>query len=153
MEVATSRALLLPFTASSVGVARRRLIGDLTEAGVYEATACDAGLVISELISNALRHASPLPGCVVKVSWKLLQDSVEVEVSDGGGPTTPAVNEPTNWAIGGRGLGIVSRLALRWGVRGPEEGDDGEPEMTVWAQVPVRYGSQVSLVTASSRDA
>jgi anti-sigma regulatory factor (Ser/Thr protein kinase) len=153
MEVATSSALLLPFTASSVGVARRRLIGDLTEAGVYEATACDAGLVISELISNALRHASPLPGCVVKVSWKLLQDSVEVEVSDGGGPTTPAVNEPTNWAIGGRGLGIVARLSLHWGVRAQEDDDDGEPETTVWAELPIRYGSKTGLVTASSRDA
>jgi anti-sigma regulatory factor (Ser/Thr protein kinase) len=150
MEVATSSALLLPFTASSVGVARRRLIGDLTQAGVYDATACDAGLVISELISNALRHASPLPGCVVKVSWKLLQDSVEVEVSDGGGETTPAVNEPTNWAIGGRGLGIVARLSLHWGIRAAE---GEEPETTVWAEVPVRYGSKTSLVTASSRDA
>ena len=148
--MATSSAQLLPFTASSVGVARRRLIGDLTAAGVYEATACDAGLVISELISNALRHASPLPGCIVKVSWKLRPDSVEVEVSDGGGPTTPAVNEPTNWAVGGRGLGIVARLSLHWGVRVRE---DGEPETTVWAEVPVRYGSQAGLVTASSRDA
>ena len=148
--MATSSALLLPFTASSVGVARRRLIGDLTQAGVYDATACDAGLVISELISNALRHASPLPGCVVKVSWKLLQDSVEVEVSDGGGETTPAVNEPTNWAIGGRGLGIVARLSVHWGIRAEQ---DGEPETTVWAEVPVRYGSKVNLVTASSRDA
>jgi anti-sigma regulatory factor (Ser/Thr protein kinase) len=151
MEVATSSALLLPFTASSVGVARRRLIRDLTEAGVYEGTACDAGLVISELISNALRHASPLPGSVVKVSWTLLQDSVEVAVSDGGGPTAPAVNEPTSWSIGGRGLGIVSRLSLRWGVRGSEGGD--EPETTVWAELPVRYSRQVHLVTASSRDA
>ena len=160
--MATSSALLLPFTASSVGVARRRLIGDLTEAGVYEATACDAGLVISELISNALRHASPLPGCVVKVSWKLLQDSVEVAVSDGGGPTTPAVNEPTNWAIGGRGLGIVARLSLHWGVRAQEDDgtqedddaqEDGEPETTVWAELPIRYSSKTGLVTASSRDA
>lgn len=151
MEVATSSTQLLPFTASSVGVARRRLIGDLTEAGVYEATACDAGLVISELISNALRHASPLPGRVVKVSWTLLQDSVEVAVSDGGGPTAPAVNEPTNWSIGGRGLGIVARLSLRWGVRGPEEGE--EPGTTVWADLPARYGSKAKLVTASSRDA
>jgi anti-sigma regulatory factor (Ser/Thr protein kinase) len=153
MEVATSSALLLPFTASSVGVARRRLIRDLSEAGVYEGTACDAGLVISELISNALQHATPLPGCAVKVSWHLLQDTVEVAVSDGGGPTAPAVNEPTNWSIGGRGLGIVARLALRWGVREPEDGNDGTPETTVWAHVPVRYCSQAGLVTASSRDA
>lgn len=151
MEVNTSSAQLLPFTASSVGVARRRLIRDLTEAGVYEGTACDAGLVISELISNALRHATPLHGRSVRVSWTLLQDSVEVAVSDGGGPTMPAVNEPTNWSIGGRGLGIVARLSLRWGVRTAEDGD--QPETTVWADLPVRYGSKAGLVTASSRDA
>ena len=75
---------------------------------------------------------------------------MEVEVSDGGGPTTPAVNEPTNWAIGGRGLGIVARLSLHWGVRA-QEGE--EPETTVWAELPIRYGSKTRLVTSSSRDA
>ena len=184
MEVATSSVQLLPYTASSVGVARRRLIGDLTQAGVFESTACDAGLVLSELISNALRHATPLPGRTVKVAWNLHQDSVEVAVSDGGGPTVPMVNEPTNWSVGGRGLGIVARLSLRWGVcvgdahweseRPGEAGraidgttangypadghrdcpsDQAPGETTVWAELPVRYGSPASLVTASSRDA
>lgn len=156
MEVATSSALILPFTASSVGVARRRLVRDLTKAGVFDGTACDAGLVLSELISNALRHASPLPGRVVRVSWTLLADSVEVTVTDGGGPTAPLVNEPTTWSIGGRGLGIVARLSLRWGVRPAGEqadGDDEQPGTTVWADLPVRYRSQARLVTASSRNA
>ena len=123
MEVGTSSVLMLPYTASSVGVARRRLIGDLAEAGVFEATACDAGLVLSELISNALRHATPLPGSVVRVAWRLDDDCLEIAVSDGGGPTVPAVNEPGHSAIGGRGLGIVDRLALRWGVCSPPDGD------------------------------
>jgi anti-sigma regulatory factor (Ser/Thr protein kinase) len=182
MEVATSSVLVLQYTASSVGVARRRLISDLTQAGVYEGTACDAGLVISELTSNALRHATPLPGRTVKVAWRLRQDSVEVAVSDGGGPTVPVASEPANSSIGGRGLGIVARLSLRWGVcvgghpaggrsaDGCSAGDhpngggagDGHGdcpreaypgETTVWAELPVRYGSPASLVTASSRDA
>ena len=72
-------------------------------------------------------------------------------MTDGGGPTMPAVNEPTNWSIGGRGLGIVARLSLRWGVSTAEGGD--HPGTTVWADLPVRYGSQAGLVTASSRDA
>src|ERR1700739_2527779 len=120
MEVGTSSVWMLPYTASSVGVARRRLIGDLTKAGVYEATACDAGLVLSELISNALRHATPLPGSFVKVSWRLSDDCVEVAVSDGGGTTVPMVNKPAANALGGRGLGIVDRLSLRWGA-GPRK--------------------------------
>jgi anti-sigma regulatory factor (Ser/Thr protein kinase) len=167
MEVATSSVLMLPYTASSVGVARRRLIGDLTEAGVYEATACDVGLVLSELISNALRHATPLPGGVVKVSWALGDDCVEVAVSDGGGPTVPMVNKPAANALGGRGLGIVDRLALRWGVYTRQDGS----ETTVWAALALiddaehaaesraengpqdHNGTGPGLVIASSRDA
>jgi anti-sigma regulatory factor (Ser/Thr protein kinase) len=130
MEVGTSSVLMLPYAASSVGVARRRLIGDLTEAGVYEATACDAGLVLSELISNALRHATPLPGAAVRVSWRLDDDCIEVSVSDGGGPTVPVASEPGGSAIGGRGLGIVDRLSVRWGVC---TNPGGARETTVWA--------------------
>jgi anti-sigma regulatory factor (Ser/Thr protein kinase) len=159
--------MLLPYTASSVGVARRRLMGDLAEAGVYEATACDAGLVLSELVSNSLRHASPLPGSVVRVSWRLGNGYVEVAVSDGGGPTEPVVNRPAANAIGGRGLGIVDRLSLRWGVFTRP----GTEETTVWAALPLAGDAELSgqsmaengprghndtgpwLVIASSRDA
>jgi anti-sigma regulatory factor (Ser/Thr protein kinase) len=167
MEVGTSSVQLLPYTASSVGVARRRLLGDLTEAGVHEATACDASLILSELISNALRHASPLPGGVVQVSWRLSGDCVEIAVGDGGGPTAPAVNKPAAGALGGRGLGIVDRLSLRWGVCTRSDG----AETTVWAELALRSedvrhrdnaaengpdghrGTGPGLVIASSRDA
>jgi two-component sensor histidine kinase len=165
--VGTSSVWMLPYTASSVGVARRRLIDDLTSGGVYEATACDASLVLSELISNALRHATPLPGSLVKVSWQLGDDCVEIAVSDGGGPTVPMVNKPAVNALGGRGLGIVDRLALRWGVYARQDGS----ETTVWAALPLsddaervaetmaengpqgRNGTGPGLVIASSRDA
>jgi anti-sigma regulatory factor (Ser/Thr protein kinase) len=133
MEMGTSSVLILPYTASSVGVARRRLMGDLAGAGVFETTACDAGLVLSELISNALRHGAPLPDATVRVSWQLDDDCLEIAVSDGGGPTVPAVNEPGSSAIGGRGLGIVDRLSLRWGVCTAQE--DGGGETTVWAKI------------------
>jgi anti-sigma regulatory factor (Ser/Thr protein kinase) len=167
MEVGTSSVQMLPYAASSVGVARRRLIGDLTEAGVHEAIACDASLILSELISNALRHASPLPGGVVKVSWRLSDDCVEIEVCDGGGTTAPVVNKPAANALGGRGLGIVDRLSLRWGADTRPDGGG----TTVWASLALtgqaqddrenakengqaRYrGAGPGLVIASSRDA
>jgi two-component sensor histidine kinase len=158
MEVGTSSVLMLPYTASSVGVARRRLMSELADAGVLEATACDAGLVLSELISNALRHATPLADATVRVTWRLDGDCLEIAVSDGGGPTVPAVNEPGHSAIGGRGLGIVDRLSLRWGVDGAREGETDTPETTVWAKLalyfdPGRGTSDGGLVIASSRDA
>jgi anti-sigma regulatory factor (Ser/Thr protein kinase) len=133
MEVGASSVLLLPYTASSVGLARRRLITELTAAGVFEATACDAGLVLSELISNALRHATSLPGSVVRVAWDVGVDCIEVAVGDGGGPTRPVASEPAGSALGGRGLGIVERLSLRWGVYSrPDAG-----VITVWAALPL----------------
>jgi two-component sensor histidine kinase len=167
MEVGTSSVWMLPYTASSVGVARRRLIDDLIKGGVYEVTACDAGLVLSELISNALRHATPLPGGFVKVSWQPADDCVEVAVSDGGGSTVPMVNKPAANALGGRGLGIVDRLAVRWGVYTRQDG----AETTVWAALLLsddaervaeslaengprgHNGTGPGLVIASSRDA
>ena len=167
MEVGTSSAQMLPYAASSVGVARRRLIAELTAAGVVETTACDAGLVLSELISNALRHASPLPGSTVRVCWELGDGYVEVAVSDGGGASVPQVNQPAANAVGGRGLGIVDRLSLHWGVyRAPDVAGT-----TVWAALPLtgeadrsgqrrtasgprgRGGTGPNLVIASSWDA
>ena len=166
MEVGTSSVLMLPYTASSVGVARRRLMADLAGAGVFESTACDAGLVLSELVSNALRHARPLPDATVRVAWRLDGDCLEIAVSDGGGPTVPMVNKPAANALGGRGLGIVDRLSLRWGVYSRQDGS----ETTVWAALPLsvdadhhaqastangrgRGGTGPGLVIASSRDA
>ena len=126
-------------------MARRRLIGDLTAAGVYEAAAGDAGLVLSELISNALRHATPLAGANVRVAWRLSGDCVEIAVSDGGGPTVPEVNEPGSSAVGGRGLGIVERLSLRWGVY---PSADGAGEMTVWAEITLRTDAEAEHADA-----
>jgi anti-sigma regulatory factor (Ser/Thr protein kinase) len=147
MEVSTSSASLLPYEASSVGVARRRLVGDLDAVGACEVTVCDAGLVLSELVSNALRHGSPLPDQTFRVSWRLGPHTVRIAVSDGGGPTAPTVADPGKLEAGGRGLGIVERLSLRWGVR-----DDGG-QTTVWAELPVQYADSDRLVTASAWDA
>jgi anti-sigma regulatory factor (Ser/Thr protein kinase) len=131
VEVTESSVLLLPFTASSVGVARRHLVSDLIEAGVCASAVTDAALVISELLSNALRHAGPLPGSDLRVAWDLDADSVRISVSDGGGPSRPEFGEPTPTATGGRGLRIVARLSRRWGTLCDDEGT------TVWAEVLV----------------
>ena len=132
MEVTKASVLLLPFAASSVGVARRRLVSDLIAANVYDSAVCDVALVISELLSNALRHAVPLPGSKLHVAWRIDTDSVQVSVRDGGGPTRPELGEPTQAATGGRGLRIVQKLSRSWGTT---TGDEGT---TVWAEVPVR---------------
>lgn len=144
MEVTEASVLLLPFAASSVGVARRRLVSDLIAAKVYDSAVCDVALVISELLSNALRHAAPLPGSKIRVAWRIDADNVRVSVCDGGGPTVPELGEPTQAATGGRGLRIVQKLSSSWGTTAGDEGT------TVWAEVPVRPAS-TEMTTVGGR--
>jgi anti-sigma B factor antagonist len=131
MEVTESSTVLLPFTPSSVGEARRLLVSDLIAADVCASAVTDAALILSELLSNALRHGGPLPGSGIRVAWDLDADAVRVSVSDGGGPTRPELGEPTPTTTGGRGLRIVARLSRRWGTLCDDEGT------TVWAEVLV----------------
>jgi len=119
--------VLLPYAPASVAVARQRLAADLNAAGIYAGAVGDAVLVVSELLSNAIRHARPLPGSNVQVAWALDDDAVEVEVSDGGAATRPTLAQPTVSSLGGRGLDIVEYLARTWGVRSDAGG------LTVWA--------------------
>ena len=144
MEVTESSVLVLPFTPASVGVARRRLVSDLFEGGFYGSTVSDAALVLSELLSNALRHATPLPGSRLRVAWRLDTDSVRVSVSDGGGPTRPELGEPTQSTTGGRGLRIVAKLSRRWGTGSDEEGT------TVWAEVELPQMTAVAVAAAAA---
>lgn len=90
----------------------------------------DAVLVVSELLSNAILHARPLPGGRVQVAWVLADDVIEVAVSDGGSATRPRPARPSLSALGGRGLAIVEYLSLRWGV------DAADLGTTVWAVMP-----------------
>lgn len=126
-EVRASSVVLLPHAPSSVAVARKRLSSELAGSGVYASVVDDASVIISELISNALRHARPLPSGQVKVCWLRRGDLLELEVSDGGAMTEPRRGPGTLSSLGGRGLGIVEALAEGWGVRR----EDGAT--TVWA--------------------
>jgi anti-sigma regulatory factor (Ser/Thr protein kinase) len=120
----------LPCAPASVSLARRALSEELIQAGVFDAAVSDAVLVISELLSNAILHAYPLPGERLQVAWAVSPSSVEVAVSDGGSPTVPHAERPSDSSVGGRGLRIVAQLCQTWGVRTDDVG------LTVWAILP-----------------
>jgi anti-sigma regulatory factor (Ser/Thr protein kinase) len=131
--VSASTVVLLPHAPPSVGQARHRLGADLRAHGVAEPAICDATLVLSELMSDAVRHARPLPGTQMQVAWTLSDGTLELAVGDGGGPTRPRTERPPSVSsLGGRGLGTVNRLSRRWGVRSDELGS------TVWAVLTAR---------------
>ncbi|GAA2617096.1 hypothetical protein GCM10010411_60300 [Actinomadura fulvescens] len=129
---------MLPHAPSSVAIARKRLTSDLIASGVFDSVVDDASVIVSELLSNALRHARALPSGQVRVTWSYQGEMLEVAVSDGGAMTEPRRGPGTLSSLGGRGLGIVEALSEGWGVRH----EDGAT--TVWAQLLAPQGSGVN---------
>ncbi|WP_159944272.1 MULTISPECIES: ATP-binding protein [unclassified Nocardiopsis] len=137
------RNVTLPYTPASVTGARRRMCRDLRAMEIGEDRVDDAALILSELVSNALRHASPLPTPgnpenSVGVSWRAEVDRgpqcggwVEIAVRDGGSSTMPRVARPSVSGLGGRGLGIVQSLSGRWGT------EMDATTTTVWAVLEI----------------
>lgn len=123
------RTLRAPWRASSAARVRRALVKDLQARDLNEAVIDESEIVISELISNAIRHARPLSDGCLRVQWKVKAGVVEVEVTDGGGPSTPKPAPRALWAPSGRGLRIVRSLAHEWGVSENQRG------VTVWASL------------------
>lgn len=97
--------------------------------GLSSDLADDVELVISELVGNAMRHASALADGTIRASWSVTSEQVELAVTDGGSGNVPALRAAGPGDTGGRGLSIVSCLARRWGVRQEADGT------TVWAQL------------------
>ncbi len=135
--------ILLPYNPSSVAGARKALAADLRARGIGEEVISDAILVLSEMLSNALKHASPLPDSGrVRLGWTVERAehscgqptseaqvaTVYLMVNDGGGTTRPRVLTVPQSATGGRGLSIVTSLADEWGV---DEGHGGGTTMWV----------------------
>ena len=104
----------LPFTPSSVSVARQRLKTWMTEHGGSGEAVEDARVIISELVANSIRHATPLPDGQIHVTWTLEPRGIDLSITDGGSTTRPhKVNAPSS-ALAGRGMAIVETLAQEW---------------------------------------
>jgi anti-sigma regulatory factor (Ser/Thr protein kinase) len=123
--------VVLPHEVSAVADARRRLAGYLKRHQVADNACDDAQLVLSELLSNAIRYAPPLPGDRVEATWWIDKGGIHLEVVDGRGETEPRriIDAPPE-SIGGRGLAIVDMLTVGWGVR------TADTRRTVYAVVP-----------------
>jgi anti-sigma regulatory factor (Ser/Thr protein kinase) len=92
----------------------------------------DVLLVVSELATNAIRHANT----PFTVTLQRVEESVLLTVSDGSSvPPTQLATDLLD--IGGRGLSIVDLLSDDWGVvRRPGEGK------SVWASFTLRAGTR-----------
>ncbi|MFI1096946.1 SpoIIE family protein phosphatase [Streptomyces sp. NPDC020917] len=113
-----------PADLEAVAGAREATARQLASWGLDE-LAFTTELIVSELVTNAVRHARP------PIWLRLIRDGVLVcEVGDSS-PTQPRMRRARSTDEGGRGLFIVAQLSSRWGCR---YGRDGK---TIWAEQPM----------------
>jgi anti-sigma regulatory factor (Ser/Thr protein kinase) len=87
----------------------------------------EAILLVSELVTNSVRHAELGPEDTIGVRVLTKPSALRVEVSDPGPGFDPAGVERPN-AEGGWGLWLLDRIANRWGI---SEGDAAQ----VWFEL------------------
>jgi two-component sensor histidine kinase len=116
---------LLP-SSEAPGAARAALEGYLSSlpSDVVETSL----LLVSELVTNSVRHAALEAGDLVKVKAQGFESSIRVEVNDAGSGFAPRRPSADLTRIGGWGLYLVEQLASRWGIV-------NDPSTRVWFEL------------------
>ncbi|MFD3585327.1 SpoIIE family protein phosphatase [Streptomyces sp. NPDC058683] len=113
----------IPADPALVAPIRKQVVQQLD---VWDLTmaAFTAELVVSELVTNAIRYGSH------PIRLRLIHDTTRLicEVSDTS-HTAPHLRRAKTWDEGGRGLLLVAQLTQRWGTRHTGEGK------TIWAEL------------------
>ena len=119
---------VLPGGPSGVTVAREAARRQMTALGVTSPEVVDtAELIVSELTSNAVKHAGGQPSlCLLRTG-----DVIRIEVCDANARQVPVEREVDVDAESGRGLLLVSRLATAWGYRHQAD------QKCTWAEVEI----------------
>ncbi len=95
----------------------------------------DAELIVSELVTNSVRHAGVGPDRRVTVHLVLLHDHLRITVTDPGGDVQPRLLIKSPDGLGGHGLRLVEMLSTTWGV-----GRDAVGATQVWCDLVLDPG-------------
>lgn len=112
----SSGVFTVPFEPASPGEARSRIASALADQGVPQSVVDDAVLVVSELVTNGIRHGAPRPDGTLEVAWRTFEKLVQVAVVDGGRVDTLEPLQLNDVSLSGRGLHIVNFVADSWRV-------------------------------------
>jgi serine/threonine-protein kinase RsbW len=115
---------------TSAGPARaRRAVTSWGEAaGLEEALLRDLRLLVTELVTNAVRHARLAPGGGIELVLEQEGERIRGWVKDGGAGFDDYLPIPSGDAVAGRGLYVVHQVASAWGV-------DPGPPFAVWFEL------------------
>jgi anti-sigma regulatory factor (Ser/Thr protein kinase) len=105
----------------------RHILDDLAEA-IPDGRMRDVRLLISELVTNAVRHADLDAGDAIDLVIDVADQMLRVEVHDPGGGFVPSTPSPDPARPSGWGLYLVAELADRWGV-------DSDERTRVWFEL------------------
>ncbi|HKA03778.1 MAG TPA: ATP-binding protein [Acidimicrobiales bacterium] len=123
MEAQRRASVELPAATTAPRDARRFTARTLRDWGADHATE-EAELIVSELVTNAFRHADSPSRLALSMNGECLR--IEV-VDHGSGGAVRRHARPDD--VGGRGLLLVEIMADRWGAR-----RDGQ-EHVVWCEI------------------
>ncbi|HEX9237102.1 MAG TPA: ATP-binding protein [Actinomycetota bacterium] len=115
-------------TQTAPATARRSL--DRLAGSISPESLEDLRLVVSELVTNCLRHVGRDEVGWIDMTVQSLGGAIRVEVSDPGLSWRQEPGRPRLQAEGGRGLVLVNRLAERWG-------HENGPHTKVWAELAI----------------
>jgi anti-sigma regulatory factor (Ser/Thr protein kinase) len=102
---------------------------------VPESVRAEALLLLTELVTNAVRHGGAGGGLPVEVVVARFPGGVRVAVTDPGAGFEWRRPQTTRMpAESGYGLQLVDRMARRWGI------ERGEGSTTVWFELPPGAG-------------
>ena len=121
--------LAIPLSARAPRVARSAVAQGLAEQ-LAPSTLEITGLLVTELVSNSVRHSGVAEGEDILVRVHVWRGMCRVEVEDSGCDGLIAAQPPDLLKGTGMGLNVVATLSERWGVVRAAQGPT-----RVWAQV------------------
>jgi anti-sigma regulatory factor (Ser/Thr protein kinase) len=114
-SVPTQVALQLHRTVNAPGVARAAVARRCEQLALEPSLAQSLILLVSEVVSNAVRHSSGHPDAPIDLLAAFDEQKVTVTVTDAGEGFTPRPRDPGS-TRDGYGLYLLEKVAERWGV-------------------------------------
>jgi anti-sigma regulatory factor (Ser/Thr protein kinase) len=123
-----STSIRLDATTAAPARARGAVTRWGEDVGLDDALLLDLRLLVSEVVTNAVRHGRLAPVDEIELGVDLAGERVRVQVRDGGGGFDEYLPVPSADDVSGRGLYLVHQISSAWGL-------DPGPPFGIWFEL------------------